>query len=83
MPEIRSVEEQTVGLTPHLADMIPEDGLVLRASDLPLEPGLRLSVVGDLQSSCSITNLWQVRHGVSDSDGSVDSSITSVQDRPV
>ena len=58
--------------------MIFEDRLILCSSDLPLEPGLRLPVVGNLQSSRTITNLWQVRHGVSDRDGSVDSSITSV-----
>lgn len=58
--------------------MISEDWLVLCASDLPLEPGLRLSVVGNLQRCCTIADLWQVRHGVSDGDGSVDSSITSV-----
>lgn len=62
----------------HLADMISEDGLILCASDLPLEPGLRLSIVGNLQCSCTIANLWQIRHRVSDSDSSVDSSITSV-----
>lgn len=61
--------------------MISEDWLILCASDLPLEPRLRLPVVRNLQRSCTIANLWQVRHGVSDSDGSVDSSITSVEDR--
>ena len=65
--------------TAHLADMISEDRLVLCASDLPLEPRLRLPVVGNLQRSCTIANLWQVRHGVPDSDGSVDSSIASVE----
>lgn len=67
--------------TAHLADMISENWLILCASDLPLEPRLRLPVVGNLQCSCTIANLWQVRHGVSDSDGSVDSAITSVEDR--
>lgn len=66
--------------TAHLADMISEDWLILCPSDLPLEPRLRLPVVGNLQRSCTIANLWQVRHGISDSDGSVDSSITSVED---
>lgn len=59
--------------------MISEDGLILCASDLPLEPRLRLSVVGNLQCSGTIANLWQIRHCVSNSDGSVDSSITSVR----
>lgn len=67
----------------HLADMIPEDWLILCASDLPLKPRLRLPVVGNLQCSSTITNLWQVRHGVSDSYCSVDSSISSVEDRNV
>ena len=61
--------------------MISEDWLVLCASDLPLEPRLRLPVVGNLQRSSTIANFWQVRHGVSDSDGSVDSSIASVEDK--
>lgn len=59
--------------------MVSEDRLILRASDLPLEPRLRLPVVGDLQCSCTVANLWQIRHGVSDGDGSVDSAITSVE----
>lgn len=61
----------------YLADVVSEDGLILRPSDLPLEPGLRFPVVGNLQRSCTVANLWQVRHGVSDSDGSVDASVTS------
>lgn len=65
----------------HLADVIPEDRLVLSPSDLPLEPRLRLSVVRDLEPSGTIANLWQIRHGVSDSDGSVDSSVASVEDK--
>lgn len=64
--------------TAHLADMISEDRLILCASDLSLEPRLRLPVVGNFQCSCTIANLWQVRHGVSNGDGSVDPSITSV-----
>lgn len=59
--------------------MISENWLILCASDLPLEPRLRLPIVGNLQCSCTIANLWQIRHGVSDSDGSVDSAITSVE----
>lgn len=59
--------------------MVSENWLILCASDLPLEPRLRLPVVAYLQCSCPIANLWQVRHGVSDSDGSVDSTITSVE----
>lgn len=65
--------------TAHLADMISENWLILCASDLPLEPRLRLPIVGNLQCSCTIANLWQIRHGVSDSDGSVNSPITSVE----
>lgn len=38
----------SVGLC-YLTDVVPEDGLVLRAPELPLEPGLRLPVVGDFQ----------------------------------
>lgn len=63
---------------PHLADVVSENGLVLRASDLPLEPGLRLSVVRNLQRRCAVADLRQIRHGVSDSDGSVNSTIPSV-----
>lgn len=73
--------QQIPSKTAHLADMISEDWLVLCASDLPLEPRLRLPVVGNLQRSSTIANFWQVRHGVSDSDGSVDSSIASVEDK--
>lgn len=73
--------QQSPSETAHLADMISEDWLVLCASDLPLEPRLRLPVVGNLQRSSTIANFWQVRHGVSDSDGSVDSSIASVEDK--
>lgn len=62
----------------HLADMISEDGLILSTSDLPLEPGLGLSIVGNLQCCCTIANLGQIRHGVSNGDGPVDSSITPV-----
>lgn len=36
-------------LPQYLTDVVPEDGLVLRPTDLPLEPRLRLPVVGDLQ----------------------------------
>lgn len=59
--------------------MVSEDGLVLCASDLPLEPGLRLSVVGNLQCGRTVADLGQIRHGVSDSDGSVDPTISSVE----
>lgn len=62
----------------HLADVVSEDWLILRASDLPLEPGLRFPVVGNLQSCSTVANLRQIRHGVSHCDGSVDSTITSV-----
>lgn len=61
----------------YLADVVFEDGLVLCASDLPLEPGLGLSVVGDLQSRRAVADLWQVRHGVPDCDGPVHTAITS------
>lgn len=61
--------------------MVSEDRLILCASDLPLEPRLRFSVVGNLQCSCTVANLWQVRHGVSNSDGSVNSSITTVRQK--
>lgn len=75
MTERASQHENT---TTHFADMIPEDRLVLCASDLPLEPRLGLPIVGNLQCSCTIANLWQVRHGIPDSDSSVDSTIASV-----
>lgn len=65
--------------TAHLADMVSENGLVLCASDLPLEPRLRLSVVGNLQCRRTVADLGQIRHSVSDSDGSVDSTISSVE----
>lgn len=64
---------------PHLADVVSENGLVLCASDLPLEPGLRLSVVGNLQCGRTVADLRQIRHGVPDGDGSVDSTISSVE----
>lgn len=64
--------------TSHLADVVSENGLVLGASDLPLEPGLRLSVVRNLQRGRTVADLGQIRHGVSDSDGSVNSTIPSV-----
>lgn len=54
----------------YLADVVPEDGLVVRASQLPLEPGLWLSVVGDLRRRGSVLDLREVRHGVSHCDGS-------------
>lgn len=63
---------------PHLADVISENGLVLCASDLPLEPGLRLAVVGNLQRRCTVADLGQIGHGVSDGDGSVNSTVSSV-----
>lgn len=59
--------------------MISENWLVLCASDLPLEPRLRLPVVGNLQSCGTVANLRQIGHGVPDSDGSVDSTISSVR----
>lgn len=59
--------------------MVSENGLVLCASDLPLEPGLRLAVVGNLQGRRTVADLRQIRHGVSDCDGSVDSTISSVE----
>lgn len=65
--------------TAHLADMISENWLILRAPNLPLEPRLRLPIVGDLQCGCTVANLWQIRHGVSDRDRSVDSPIASVE----
>lgn len=71
--------ENKVTNNPHLADVVSENGLVLCASDLPLEPGLRLSVVGNLQRRRTVADLGQIRHGVSDCDGSVDSTISSVE----
>lgn len=62
----------------HLADMVSEDWLILRASHLPLEPRLWFSIVRNLQRRRTVANLWQVWHGVPDSDGSVDSSVTPV-----
>lgn len=58
--------------------MVTQNGLILCASDLPLEPRLRLAVVGDLQCSRAVANLWQIGHGVSDGDGSVDPTVASV-----
>lgn len=58
--------------------MVPQDGLILSPSDLPLEPRLRLAVVGDLQRGRAVANLGQVRHGVSDRDGPVDPAVASV-----
>lgn len=66
-----------VPTNPHLADVISENGLVLGASDLPLEPGLRLAVVGNLQCGCTVADLGQIGHGVSDGDGSVNSAVSS------
>lgn len=54
---------------PHLADVVPEDGLILGAPDLPLEPRLGLPVVGDLQGGGAVPDLGQVRHGVPHGDG--------------
>lgn len=54
----------------YLTDVIPEDGLVLGASELPLEPGLRLPVVQDLKCRSSIPDLREVRHCVPHCDGS-------------
>lgn len=85
IPAMQITTEKTDGgnikllTTPHLADVVSENGLVLCASDLSLEPGLRLSIVGNLQCRCTVADLRQIRHGVSDSDGSVDSTISSVQ----
>jgi hypothetical protein len=56
---------------PHLADVVPEDGLVVRAPELPLEPGLRLPIVRDLRSRGPVPDLREVRHGVPHSDGPV------------
>lgn len=67
-----------VPTNPHLADVVSENGLVLGASDLPLEPGLRLAVVGNLQCRCTVADLGQIRHGVSDGDGSVNAAVPSV-----
>lgn len=54
----------------YLTDVVPEDGLVLRAPELPLEPGLRFPVVRDLQGRSSIPDLRKVRHRVPHGDGS-------------
>lgn len=67
-----------VPTTPHLANVVSENGLVLCASDLPLEPGLGLAVVGNLQGQRPVADLRQIRHGVSDGDGSVNSAVSSV-----
>lgn len=60
--------------------MIPEYGLVLCTTNVSLEPGLWLAVVGNLQSRGSITDLWKVRHGVPDSNGSIDTTISSEEE---
>ncbi len=57
--------------------MVSEDGLVLRATNVPLEPGLRLAVIGDFQSCRSITDLWEVRHCVPHCDGAINASIST------
>ena len=63
--------------------MVSEDRLILCASDLPLEPGLRFPIVGNLQCSCTIANFWQIGHGVPNRDGSVDSTIASVEEQKI
>ena len=50
--------------------MIPEDGLVVCAPQLPLEPGLWLSIVGNLRCRGSILDLREVGHGIPHRDGS-------------
>lgn len=62
-------EHQTQGS--YLADMVPEDGLVGRVPQLPLEPRLRLSTVGDLRCRGSVLDLREVRHGIPHGDGPV------------
>lgn len=72
---------------PHLADMVPEDGLILGAPDLPLEPRLGLPVVGDLQGGGTVPDLRQVGHGVAHRDGAKGAGIrpgrnTGSRERP-
>lgn len=62
-----------------LTDVIPEDGLVLRATNVPLEPGLWLAVIGDFQRRGPVTDLWEVRHCVSHCDGAINASISTGQ----
>lgn len=69
-PGERSWARSGEGKTAYLADMVPEDGLVVCSPQLPLEPGLWLSVVGDLWCRGSILDLREVRHGISHRDGS-------------
>lgn len=61
--------------------MVPENGLVLCTPNVSLEPGLWLAVVGNLQSRGSVTNLWEVRHGVPDCDSSIDTAIPSEEEK--
>lgn len=56
--------------------MVPEDGLVLGASDMPLEPGLWLAIVGDLQGRGAVTDLREVRHGVPHGNCAVHTAVT-------
>lgn len=46
-----------------LANVVSENGLVLRAPELPLEPGLRLALVGNLGRRGSALDLLEIRHG--------------------
>lgn len=62
-----------------LTNVIPEDGLVLRATNVPLEPGLRLAVIGDFQSCGPVTDLWEVRHCVPHCDGAINASVSTGQ----
>lgn len=69
--------QQMKTLETYLTDMVPEDGLVLCTSDVPLEPGLRLPIVGYFKSSGSITDLWKVGHGVPHCNSAVDTTVPS------
>lgn len=61
--------------------MVPENRLVLCPPNVSLEPGLWLAVVGNLQSRGSVTDLWEVRHGVPDRNGSIDTAIPSEEEK--
>lgn len=63
-----------------LTDVVPEDGLVLRSTNVSLEPGLRLAIVGDLQSCSSVTDLGKVGHCVPHCDGAINAPISTGRD---
>lgn len=67
----------------YLADMVPENGLILCTPNVSLEPGLWLAIIGNLQSRGSITDLWEVRHCVPDCNGSINATIPSEEEKPL